>query len=253
MCTLTWAFTPAGYFVAFSRDERRARALGLGPRPLQRAGVAAIAPIDAEAGGTWLCVNELGLTLALLNGYRFLLGSQAEDESSARPSRGELAPALCDLAFADQLAPRLKQLDLQRYRPFELTAFDPTGGAVRAIWNGAQLAVEPLTPQDRPLVSSSFDDSGARRERAQLFARTVSAQPREQELEQFHKSHAPARGAFSPYMHREDAHTVSFTRVRVSESSVELLYQPQAPCAGAMIERAVLARRALESSAGSTL
>src|SRR5687768_2764715 len=97
MCTLTWLEQDDGYFVAFSRDERRSRAPGIGPKVFERAGVKWIAPIDAEAGGTWLAVNELGLTLALLNGYRFMDASSA-GEAGKWTSRGELAVQSADAA-----------------------------------------------------------------------------------------------------------------------------------------------------------
>ena len=245
MCTLTWRICTQGYFVAFSRDERRTRALGLGPRTITRAGVAALAPIDGEAGGSWLCANELGCSLALLNGYRFQVAGASDADVGARPSRGELVLSLSDLPAAEQLEARLGALDLERFRPFELAAFDAHGGTRIASWNGTALDARALTASDRPMVSSSFDDSGARRARAQLYQRMVGADATEQELERFHKSHEPGRGAYSPCMHREEAHSVSFTRVRVGPQWVELLYQPLAPCEDAPVERAALARRAL--------
>jgi len=249
MCTLTWRIGPEGYFVGFSRDERRTRALGLGPRAMLRGGVRALAPIDGEAGGSWICANELGCTLALLNGYRFQPAGAPEADALARPSRGELVLALGDLPAAERLESRLRALDLERYRPFDLVAFDALGGARLASWSGAELVARALSDSDRPLVSSSLDDAGARRARAQLYQRSVGADASEAQLERFHRSHEPAQGAYSPCMHREEAHTVSFTRVRVGALSVELLYQPLSPCADAPVERAQLARRPLAQTA----
>ena len=244
MCTLTWITLGDGYFVAFSRDERRSRAPGSGPRLLERGGVKAIAPIDAEAGGTWILVNELGMTLALLNGYRFQDPKKFRGgDAGVWNSRGELAMNAGEAANVSEVADRLASFELARYRPFELVAFDASGAVSIASWNGSALEQRALNLGDRPLVSSSFDDCGARKARRAEFVRLVPAQSSVHELERFHASHAPSRGPYSPCMHREDAHTVSFSRVQVSADEVELSYQPQSPCAGMASERIAIPRR----------
>ncbi len=232
MCTLTWLAQQGGYFVAFSRDERRSRAPGIGPRIFDRERVSAIAPIDGDAGGTWIAVNELGMTLALLNGYRFqVVNGLSADETDDWKSRGELPLLVCDVARVGEVGERLSGLALGRYRPFELVAFDAAGGARVASWTGTALLQRALQESDRPLISSSFDDAGARAQRSVEFARLAGSSANEHDLERFHASHGPSRGAYSPCMHREDAQTVSFTRVRVGSQQVELSYQPQSPCA----------------------
>jgi hypothetical protein len=50
-------------------------------------------------------------------------------------------------------------------------------------------------------------------------------------LMDFHASHAPIPSAYSPCMHRENALTVSFSRVTVADGVIEFLYFPVAPCA----------------------
>lgn len=246
MCTLSWGPLPGGFFVAFNRDERRSRAAGLGPRVLERNGVQALMPIDGEAGGTWIAVNELGCAVALLNGYRF----QAAD---ARPadgplpwiSRGQLCMDVCDAGSVGEVAARLAARDLSRFRPFELVALDAEGAAAVHTWDGAELEQHTLGPADRPLVSSSFDDAGARLQRRALFAHTVGAAAGESDTLRFHASHEPRRGAYSPCMHREDAHTVSFTHLRASADAVELSYRPSAPCGTSESVRAQLPRRSI--------
>ncbi|MEO6709784.1 MAG: NRDE family protein [Planctomycetota bacterium] len=249
MCTLTWLLRDDGYFVAFSRDELRTRAPALGPKLSLRAGVKLLAPIDGEAGGTWIAVNEQGLTLALLNGYRFQgADAQRADERRTWKSRGELALQVGDAASVAEVAARLGDFHLERYRPFELAAFDTAGAATLASWTGSTLTTRELHAGDRPLVSSSLDDDGARSRRRALYAELVSREASEAELERFHASHAPSRGAYSPCMHREDAHTVSFTRVRVGVRQVELLYQPLSPCESMPVERVEILRRAAARS-----
>ncbi len=249
MCTLSWGLLPDGYFVAFSRDERRTRAAGLAPRAIEQNGVRALMPIDAEAGGTWIVVNELGCTLALLNGYRFQdANAPVAADTAAWISRGKLVMDLCDVATDGAVAERISALKLSRFRPFELAVMDGEGRASLHTWNGAAIERRALTLQDRPLVSSSFDDSGAREQRRALFARSVGAGAAEQDVLRFHSSHEPARGAYSPCMHREDAQTVSFTHVRVSARDIELSYQPDAPCLAGSASRQRLRRRSVARS-----
>jgi hypothetical protein len=242
MCTLTWTREAEGYFVAFSRDERRTRAPGIGPRSFERGGVRAIAPFDGEAGGTWIAVNELGLTLALLNGERFR-GAESESAERDFATRGELVLHACDASGHDEVIARLASLELARFRPFEIVAFDARGAACAAAWDGRELRSRDLSDVDRPLVSSSFDDAGARAQRKRTFELQAGALASARELELFHASHEPSRGAYSPCMHRDDAHTVSFTRVRVDARRVEFAYQPQSPCAGKLALRLELPRR----------
>ena len=64
-----------------------------------------------------------------------------------------------------------------------------------------------------------------------------------QVLDAFHRSHWPDRGPYSPCMHREDAVTVSYTRIRVDVDAVELTYVDGSPCKGAAGEPLRLSRR----------
>lgn len=246
MCSLTWLAIHGGVFVGFNRDERRTRAVARPPELLERGGVQALAPIDAEAGGTWIAANELGVTLALLNGYRFLSpdeGSAAAGAGTVWRSRGEWIPRLCDSGSAREALERLASFDLSQHRPFELVAFDPDGAARAASYDGVRLSTRELTVADRPFVSSSFDDAGARRERRATFDSLVGARGDVAAVEAFHRSHEPRRGAYSPCMHRDDAQTVSFTAVRVTASRVEMRYQPRSPCEEAEPMTLALRRR----------
>jgi hypothetical protein len=249
MCTLTWGPLQDGYFIAFSRDELRSRAAGLGPRAIERNGVRALLPIDGEAGGTWIAVNELGCAVALLNGYRFQVpGAPAIPVANDWISRGRLGMEVSDASTVAEVAERIASQDLSRYRPFELVAFDGEGRVGISSWNGTALERRALSLADRPLVSSSFDDDGVRKQRRALFARLMRDGSSERDVLRFHSRHEPSRGPYSPCMHREDAHTVSFTHVRVSAAGIELSYQAQSPCAAGPTLRVELERRSVARS-----
>lgn len=252
MCTLTWLAEERGYRVFFNRDERRTRKLALAPRLAVRAGVQFLAPIDAESGGTWIAVNEHGLTLALLNGYRHMRDPSAPPPQGA-VSRGLLVSESIDCTSARDVEARVRARDLARFQPFLLLAFEPGLAPRLCEWDGRALGVRELTDRDRPMCSSSSDPAGADRARAELFAQW-RAESRELDaalLERFHASHLPERGALSPCMHRADAETVSFTHIAVGEQAIELHYRPGAPCQGAPWASLALVRR--RAPVGSSL
>jgi hypothetical protein len=233
MCTMTWIREPGGYQVFFNRDERRTRKAAAPPALRRHSGRRFIAPLDGDHGGSWLAANECGLTLALHNGY----GDSAHEPAAPSReyvSRGLLVTALIDAPSAEEALGRLGREDLRPFRPFLLTAFAVDGTAVLASWLGHSLSREALDDDAQPLVSSAFDTAQVRTRRIELFRRMrqeLAAEPAELHLA-FHASHVPRRGAYSPCMHRPDAATVSFSRVRVASPRVEFHYAPHAPCRG---------------------
>ena len=227
MCTLCWLGAPGGYAVYFNRDERRTRRPGLRPVVSQQDGVRFVAPRDGDHGGTWIAVNQHGVTVALLNVYT---GPPAPGREST--SRGLLVLGLAIARSVAEAESRLRSLDRAPFQPFQLALFGPAEVPRAVHWDGTALDVRDLGEADRPLTSSGYDAGGAARSRRAEFRR-LSAERGAVDaalLEAFHRSHAPERGALSPCMHREEAATVSFTRVFVERGSASLVYHPAAPC-----------------------
>lgn len=223
MCTASWLIRPDGFELFFNRDESVRRGTAGPPEPLELEGVRALAPRDADAGGTWLGVNEHGLALALLNAW-----DGREDLAGAR-SRGLLVRDLLAARDARSALERLAAEDLTRYRGFTLALFEPgREPAVRA-WDGR--ALEPHEARS-PLCSSSLDRRRAQEERERVYARLVAAGTGSERarLERFQASHEPERGPWSPCMHRADAATVSASQVRVGARAVALRYAAGPPC-----------------------
>jgi hypothetical protein len=233
MCTATWVRVRGGYEVFFNRDELATRKPALPPAVHEREGVRFLAPVDGDAGGTWIGVNERGITVGLANGPR---ESDAGGGRSLR-SRGLL---VLDLLAGQDLADvrtRLSSVDPSTHRSFALFAVDLGGEA--AIWSsdGRRIVQEPGGHGGALLFSSSRDAERARKERLALLERMTRANGGldAELLAAFHASHEPERGALSPCMHREDASTVSFTRIRVGEREVEMEYRAGSPCQGAAV------------------
>lgn len=232
MCTVSWAATGAGYELLCNRDERRTRLPAHAPTARTSRGVRFIAPTDAEAGGTWIAVNEYGLTLCLLNRY-----SEGDARAAGEfKSRGLLLPGLMSLRDPAEVMRALALAGLAQFRPFTLLALTPGAPPAASGWTGSRLlAADEDGDSLMPLTSSSFDSTEVVRARTELFRRVAAgpANPPSEMLTRFHHSHDPAPGPLSVCMHRPDATTVSFSRVKVSSGSVEFHYQPGPPCAGA--------------------
>ena len=235
MCTVSWVLEDEGYQLLCNRDEKLSRAPALGPQVQVRDGVRFIAPVDGDVGGTWIGVNEFGVALAMLNGPPKI------GAVPPRTSRGLLALDLLSATCQDETSERLRRRHLSAFAPFTLAVLQPgVQNALVLEWDGDELARS--TEPRAPLVSSSFDQTGVESSRRREFARIVGAAGRLDAgvLSAFHQSHSQGPSAHSPCMHRPDAETVSFTRVRVTDSEVTMFYTPAAPCRRVAAERAVL-------------
>lgn len=241
MCTVSWAATADGYELFCNRDERRTRGAAHAPTVRASRGVRFIAPTDAEAGGTWIAANENGLTLCLLNRY----SEGAAQAAGEFKSRGLLLPELMSLSDPFEVMRAVACRGLSQFRPFTLLALVQGAPPAVACWTGQRLLVcEEDGDSLMPLTSSSFNSTEVVRERLKLFRRMADGptNQRTETLTRFHHSHEPEPGPLSICMHRPDASTVSFSRLKVNDGSVEFYYQPGPPCAGDKGVRVSLAR-----------
>jgi hypothetical protein len=223
MCTVSSIYQGSGYQLLCNRDERRTRRPASAPQLLTRNNVRFVAPIDGDFGGTWLAVNEFGLSLVLLN---------RAPSSAAKLSRGLLPMNLIPAQTLTELGDNISMTDLSHFAPFTLAAFEPGLPARVFDWDGRNLTAVSNADHHMPLVSSTFDPERVELERrAELLRlRHLSGGLRAGTLLAFHTSHQPERGPYSPCMHRGDAETVSFTWVTVTAAEASLYYAPGAPC-----------------------
>jgi len=243
MCTVSWLRHSDGYVLLCNRDERHTRQPALGPRINQRAGVSFIAPADGDHGGSWIAVNQFGLTLCLLNRY----GDEPVNESDKYISRGLLLIKLIHCATAANVRSRIESTNLAEFRPFTLAMISLAEHPLVLDWTGRELRVRFELESHAPLTSSSKErEIGiSRREQfQQLLATVVDQEPSQMTdlLWRFHGSHLPERGPMSVCMHRAEAATVSLSAVNVGRKSIEFVYQPGSPCREAPLETVVLAR-----------
>lgn len=227
MCTVSWLHQPDGYHLLCNRDEQRTRGVAVGPRAAMRDGVRYLAPTDFDRRGTWLAVNEYGLSICLLNGGR-----------AAHPpvrSRGPPIPDLIHARDLDHAAELVQQADLTGYAPCTLLFVQPQRTALIANWDGERAAFLPNGEPHMPLTSSSIDPERARVARRLEFARRPRTTPAD--LYDFH-------GSRTACVQRSDAETVSFSWIVVAGNDVRFFYSGASPCKWGPGEQITLPRAA---------
>ena len=233
MCTVSWIHDKHGYQLFCNRDEKLTRKAALEPRLAVRNGTRYLAPVDGDFGGTWIGTNEFGVSACLLNG-----AAAAILPTEPLRSRGLLLLDLLPLPSLAAMWDRIGQTDVSACAPFTLAAIEPGHPTAVLEWDCLRKHSRS-EPADRGmLTSSSFDSEGVRQARLEEYGRVCNGDG----LFDFHRSHRPTRSAYSTCMHRADAKTVSFSRIRVLHGETEFSYTPGAPCEKLPEARFTLAR-----------
>lgn len=235
MCTVSWLHDDDGFHLLCNRDEQKTRLPGAAPQIRTLDGVAVVAPSDGQFGGTWVCVNEFGVAMSLLNGP--LSGSPScGAPGTARPagmhrSRGLFLLSLASADSFDDAMDRFWNASLEPYSAFTVVVLEPEHPAGILEWNRTEKVVLPYGQPYMPLASSSFDPAGVPAARTKQFQALAShGTPSLAEMLSFHRSHQGEPGAYSPCMHRNDAQTVSFSWITVNDSQVAFRHTPVCPC-----------------------
>jgi hypothetical protein len=227
MCTVTFSPRRDGYLLAMNRDEKLARPPGL-PAALHQVGPHQALFPSEPGGGTWIGVNDAGITLALINWY-----SVSARVSGVAVSRGEVVGAGLRGDDCAHLESALANLPLQRINPFRLIGVFPRQRSVME-WRWDMASVERVRHEwaINTWISSGWDEPGAQRSRSQAFQEALRRRSAGnlEWLGRFHRSHRPERGPYSVCMHREDAATVSYTEIKALGQHAELRYTGGAPC-----------------------
>ena len=235
MCTLTWLRNHDGYTLVFNRDELKTRQRALAPETYRAAnGVAYLAPIDTDAGGTWLATNELGITICLLNDYS---SPEPKVAQELIQSRGEVVTMLAGTGGLEEVEHMLSSLNLKSYRGFRVVAF--ADGVHQWRWNTQALEKLCAKQTRNPITSSSFDEADVQKTRRAYYSAFGESKNLE-DLLNFHSSHidddlcdvsSEPLAVSSVCMHRRYSQTVSQCLVKVCEKQVEIIYTDGAPCA----------------------
>lgn len=218
MCTVSAiGRREGGVRLVCNRDERPDRPTDP-PRRVRCGAQDTLMPIDREAGGTWISVNERGLIFTLLN------RTPRSPVANGAVSRGLIIPGCAGAANLDEVAQRLQQLHSESYSPFRLLVIDDSRILEAESVGGISLRWWVL---DRPLMrtSSGLGDHVVERPRASLFAAMVGHGGSTADQDAFHDHSWPDHPETSVMMARHDARTVSQTTVEVSPSAISMRYR----------------------------
>ncbi len=157
MCTLiiavsVWAGVPL--VVAANRDEDLLRPAE-NPSLWDNDGVRVLAPVDLQAGGTWLGVNAFGVFAGLTNRFSRLANAQAR-------SRGKLVLDALRSASASDAAEAVSLSAPSLHQPFHLVVADRS--SAHLVWNdGRKLARHRLQPGLHILTERSLGAAPSKR------------------------------------------------------------------------------------------
>jgi hypothetical protein len=205
MCTLSFIPTDDGYVVAMNRDEKLSRSAASAPVVQEINGVQAVYPLDIE-GGTWIA------------------------------------------ASANDVSSEVSELDselLNEVLPFRLIRFSLVSRSViEWVWDGHRCTSIVRPWQANHWFSSGESDELASAIRGKTVTEFQGVASREslEWLRELHRSHKPARGAFSICVHRADARTVSYTEISASSERVSMNYVDGSPCESTIVSRLEIPR-----------
>ncbi len=227
MCTVTFSPRKRGYALAMNRDEQLTRIVGLPPTNELVQGRSVLCPTEPD-GGTWIALNDSGVTFALVNWY-----SVPATIKSNSASRGEVVRTVKTTDSPALTTKALEKLPLKRIKPFRLIGVFPgTRQILEWQWNLHQLVCKRHPWQQQQWISSGFDEPQAQSARGKIFQQALSQKNAGglAWLRRLHRSHSPVVGPFSTCMHRPDAATVSYTEISVSARRGTMRYFGGAPC-----------------------
>ena len=228
MCTLSVITGNNGYLVAMNRDERIARGPGELPEIHHCNGTTAVCPSDGT-GGTWIAVNEYGITLALLD-----WNTVAPPGMDAKTrSRGRVIPALIDFRSQSDLHQVFEVSTCAGMMPFRLVGVFPSEQTIwEWRWDSKQLQFQTHTWESRHWFSSSLSDRQAEslRGAACRDAQNELDAGSEPWLRRLHASHAGGPGPFSVCVHRDDVKTLSYSEVLVTPERIRMEHFRGSPC-----------------------
>lgn len=200
-------------------------------------------PIDPASSGTWVGVNEHGLALTLLN-Y-----NPAKPPTGRDLSRGSVIPQLLHASSVDEVFALAKSIEAHRMMPFRLVACD---GLSLMLWRSTEpIELAEVGRWSRTPVmwtSSGLGDHVVEGPRRELFEAWFGDEPDAylDRQDTFHRHRWSDREHLSISMHREEARTVSYTRVEIDTDAVTMTYHPDRPDLSAHDSILTLQRRLIQ-------
>ena len=214
MCTLTYyPINNNSYILASNRDELKTRAPALLPKEFTTDNIHYICPIDGEKGGTWIAVNEFGLSLCLLNWFQ-AYDKNTDYKNEFFHSRGEIIFNLISSNTLKECQQRLNSTPLEVYPPFRLFGFQKNPLLIKQWnWNGHQLVHQTEKIELQLWISAGREFDKVLKYRKKTFNLFISGNEGVtlDGIKALHSSEYPEKGPYAIAMTHELATTVSTT------------------------------------------
>jgi hypothetical protein len=170
MCTVSLVPGNNGYFLTSNRDEKRIRGHAVPPAIYHCKGARLLYPKDADAGGTWMALNDNGNAAVLLNGG-FI------KHLSAPPYERSRGLVLLDIIAAEKPFRFFSEMVLTGIEPFTVVILEQDG-FYECRWDGINKHLKQLR-ENQPYIWSSVTlyDADTIRKREVWFEKWIAENP----------------------------------------------------------------------------
>ena len=220
MCTVTFVPVKDKFFITSNRDEKNSRGRALPPMLYNVNGANLVFPKDANAGGSWIAINENGNTAVLLNGG-FV---KHEPVYPYKKSRGLV---FLDIIAADEPVDYFSNADLDNIEPFTLVLL-VNNRLFECRWDGSKKYQKELYNRFPYIWSSAtLYDEATVQKREQWFASFLGKNfaPTQEDILHFHQFTGDGDTHNDLKMDRNGLmSTVSVTSIAVDTASALMKY-----------------------------
>ena len=220
MCTVTFIAANNQCFITSNRDEKTLRKAGIPPQKYQINNIECLFPKDADAGGTWIAMNENGDMAVLLNGAF----KKHISELSYKKSRGLVFTEI--ISSAEPLR-YFKEIDLALIEPFTIIIFSEDQLS-ESRWDGIHKFSQFLETKHSYIWSSvTLYEKDVIKKRERWFLNWLSSHPNptQKEILDFHRFGGEGDAENDFCMERKnDFRTVSITSMERSIQSGKMGY-----------------------------
>ena len=182
MCTVSFIPVKDKYFLTSNRDEKVLRKTALPPSFYWGNGSGLLYPKDADAGGTWISLNQNGNAAVLLNGAF----SKHDPQPPYRLSRGII---FLDIIGAVRPCFAFTKINLQNIEPFTIIIFE-SNCLFECRWDGQQKHCTQLK-NCRPYIwsSATLYEKDVVTKRENWFTQWLNKNPHptQEDILQFHQ------------------------------------------------------------------
>ena len=220
MCTVTFIPVNEKYFISSNRDEKNTRCQATAPAVYKINNKKLIFPKDADAGGSWIALNENGNAAVLLNGA-------FEKHIPVPPYRKSRGKMFLNIIGDEAPVNHFHQMDLYQIEPFTLILLEKNN-LYECRWDGIEKHYQQLK-KNRPYIWSSITlyEKTIVLKREKWFADFLNNNPHptQKDILEFHQFTGDGDMQNDLLMAREGAFsTVSITSMLLTADRGSMIY-----------------------------